>query len=422
MAKVKSSGLRNYVGRLAGNVYYINKGQNIARELAPQVSNPQTESQMDQRIKLSNVVAMYRLNAGWMKDHAFPNRPQNQSIYNAFVAANLAGSEVALTKEDAARGYCVVAPYEITKGSLPRVQMLDSDSPDTAATSLKMTTAAIEEISTVGEFSAEIIENNPQLQEGDQISIITNFQYNDAAGIRALCRAFEITLDTLDTTPLEEHPTYAVLSTFSEVGRGTYFAVEMSDLAENAGSVYKGVAVIISRKTSSGIQVSPATLALYGDDRFYATMTSEARKRLARNSYGVSTEPFLVPGGGEGGETPVVDSNPITAINNVSAGSRLVLERENSLDIDFEENVTDLTGMRVRYGWAYEGSAGGIQETGEDIWEATAASLAEMVVGENNIDTSNINAGTIDRYGNSDVRILWVEVDCNGGTSRIEFA
>lgn len=304
MAKVKSSGLRNYVGRLAGNVYYINKGQNIARELAPQVANPQTEAQMDQRIKLSNVVAMYRLNSGWMKDHAFPNRPQNQSIYNAFVAANLAGSEVALTKEDAARGYCVVAPYEITKGSLPRVQLLETNDPSTVGCSLVSTFASLTS-KTLGELSLDLIEQNSFLRDGDQLSFIVNFQYNDVAGIRAACSAYELTLDTTSEEAIANLPIGDILTMQEGAASGTYnLAFAVDDISAYASSVYYGAAVIISRKQSSGIQVSPATLALYGDDRFYTTMTSEARKRLARNSYGVSVEPFLVPGEGGSGDTP----------------------------------------------------------------------------------------------------------------------
>lgn len=251
---------------------------------------------MDQRIKLANVVAMYRLNAGWMKDHAFPNRPQNQSIYNAFVAANLAGSEVALTKEDAARGYCVVAPYEMTKGSLPRVQLLETEDPSTVACSLISTFASLSG-KTVAELSLDLIEQNTFLQDGDQLSFIVNFQYNDVAGIRAICRAFEITLDTTSEESVENLPIGDILLTQAGTVSGTYnLAFSVDDITAYAGSVYHGDAVIVSRKASSGIQVSPATLALYGDDRFYATMTSEARKRLARNSYGVSAEPFLVPG------------------------------------------------------------------------------------------------------------------------------
>ena len=88
MAKVKSGGIRNLIGRVGGNVYYMNKGQNIARELAPAISNPQTAAQQEQRMRWANLVSFYRVNQPWMKRGAFESKKQTWSDYNAFVSAN----------------------------------------------------------------------------------------------------------------------------------------------------------------------------------------------------------------------------------------------------------------------------------------------------------------------------------------------
>ena len=99
MAKVKSSGLRNYVGRLAGSIYYIDKGRNISREVAAQVSNPQTQAQMVQRVRLANLVNFYKANKEWMLKYAFEKLVGLQSVYNAFVSLNLRPTAVPLTKQ-----------------------------------------------------------------------------------------------------------------------------------------------------------------------------------------------------------------------------------------------------------------------------------------------------------------------------------
>ena len=71
MAIVKSAGLRNYVGKHAGNVYYLQKGEALVREKAAEVTNPRTPSQMMQRTRLANLVNFYRANKDWMKRYAY---------------------------------------------------------------------------------------------------------------------------------------------------------------------------------------------------------------------------------------------------------------------------------------------------------------------------------------------------------------
>lgn len=92
MAKIKSLWLRGSSQRLGGAVTYMLKGVQIARELAAKVDNPRTPKQMNQRVKLANVVAFYRANRPWMERLAFETKKQNWSTYNAFVSANFAAN------------------------------------------------------------------------------------------------------------------------------------------------------------------------------------------------------------------------------------------------------------------------------------------------------------------------------------------
>ena len=118
MAILKSLIVRGGRKQIGGMVLYSRNGETIARELAAQVTNPRTPAQMEQRVKLSNLVAVYRANASWMRG-AFENKKDRESDYNAFVSANVGNNAVALSKSDVAAGAAVVGNYKITSGSLP---------------------------------------------------------------------------------------------------------------------------------------------------------------------------------------------------------------------------------------------------------------------------------------------------------------
>ena len=104
-------------GKLGEQVFSRTGGEQRARTYLKVISNPRTKAQMSQRVKLANLVGFYRLLRPLLGD-SFLRRPANQSSYNAFIKANLAASEVYLTKQQASSGYVVTAPYTITDGTL----------------------------------------------------------------------------------------------------------------------------------------------------------------------------------------------------------------------------------------------------------------------------------------------------------------
>ena len=194
MAKVKSSGLRNYIGRLAGSVYYMDKGRNISREVAAQVSNPKTQAQMVQRVRLANLVNFYRANKEWMLKYAFEKLIGLQSVYNTFVSLNLTPTAVPLTKENAAAGVVMPDLVKVTKGSLPEVQQaIAPKTKEVFLTGFEVTP----ESATIAELSAELIKMG--WKEGDQLSIIAvNYQ-----SVRPCLVTYkEIILSTKNDSPL----------------------------------------------------------------------------------------------------------------------------------------------------------------------------------------------------------------------------
>lgn len=298
MAKVKSSGLRNYVGRLGGSVYYMLKGQNIAREKAPEVSNPRTATQMRQRMQWANLVAMYKCLQPYLGKKAFQNKPANWSDYNAFMSANLGATPVYLTKDMVQNGHALLAPYKVTEGSLPATNLTFDTENALFVTDIKCNSLVLSGEMSVGEVSESIISENPQWLKGDQLGIIIMM---NGRTYRPYVYAFEIVLDPTDERPIAE-----------VMGIETHdFQKIDGNLAFSTDSLYNPTqglalaAVVIHSRTISGkTSVSTQSLVL-NDDALteYREVTTEEAFNYARESYGIPTEVWLDAGyQGESGE------------------------------------------------------------------------------------------------------------------------
>ena len=245
MAIVRNLWLRGVSKKLAGSVYFQAKGRTLQRELAPLVTNPRTPAQMATRVRLANLVQLYKAGRGWMKA-SFEYKKQTQSDYNAFVSANLANANVYLTKQQVASGAGVVAPVVITKGSLPPVVLTEQDG---ILKSDLLVGELASEVPTVADISAALINNNVGLQAGDQISIVQYVQQTGQDGTPyVVCRAYEMILDTASTASM-----YDFLPDFVTVAGDS---IDDGVLTINEEAPMGGYAFIVSRTVGS-------TLPLY---------------------------------------------------------------------------------------------------------------------------------------------------------------
>lgn len=285
MAKIKSAGLRNYVGRLGGNVYYVAGGQNIGRELAPSVANPRTKSQMRQRMRWANIVNMYKANKDWMGRLSFENKPQNWSYYNAFMSANLfQTAPIYLTRDVAETGGVILAPYVMTQGTLPVVTLEHAADVGGFVTNIRIGTYQ----ETVGSLSASILANNPMWQRGDQLSLV--FMYRDQL-YRPMVYPIEIILDPTDTTELTDIGTpFAILDDILEPDGG-YLAVHME--VGQSSTIY-ALCAVHSRTVSGKTYVSTQSFVLspYAEIEARDATTDEAFEN-AYESYGTTEDYFL---------------------------------------------------------------------------------------------------------------------------------
>lgn len=285
MAIVNSMWLKTSKKKLGGTVLYQAMGQTRQRELAASVTNPRTQSQMAHRARWANCVNMYRVNSSWLK-YAFETKKSNQSEYNKFMSLNAAGSPIFLTKQEAAAGACVVAPYTIMQGSLPSIEVTSYG--NTWYTNLYLgpddpnfQTASIATISSL------LIEFNPALREGDQISVIRMVQLtNQNNGIPyVIIRKYEVLLNSLDTRLWKDFIPQTVLDT-------DVLDDKAQIIVRDQGSA-GGFVIGLSRTIGGKTYVSSQDIVVTNNDAMIAAYSSQAAMQRAIDSYGESAEAFL---------------------------------------------------------------------------------------------------------------------------------
>lgn len=278
----------NYVGRLGPAVFYMRHGVNINRALAAEVSNPQTAEQMTQRNRLTNVVRAYQANKSWMELLAYESVPQGRTLYNDFVSQNLPSSFIYLTKAEVSAYTSILAPYRMTRGSLTNISGNWDLTNYNFVTSLSAGSAEWE-FDTLGGFSRVFLANNPEWEEGDQLSVIVNAYQTDSL---PMVYAYEITLDTQDTSSWNDVPMRKLITPSD--GK---INLQTETLISDAGTTPVGILVCQSRKQGGKVLVSTQELVLNAPAiTMYSEYSGAAAQQRARRSYGGVGEPFLNPG------------------------------------------------------------------------------------------------------------------------------
>lgn len=281
--KSKSLWLRSASQRLGGAVIYQSKGQTIGRELAAKVTNPRSQAQMAQRVRLANLVNLYRLFRPWMYRGAFENKPQTYSDYNAFVAANIGVNAAYLSKAQAAAGASVIAPVMISRGSLTPI--VTSFSEDYEVISNIKIGAEDTNISDFGQLSRMIIANNPGILDGDQISLVVVEQGTQNNVPYCTCKYFEMTLDVASTDT--NIPTWISVATLAGVGMFLQYSSSL---------LVGGAAFILSRKVNGTLKVSTQSLVLTTQAQtYFAQFANDIALNTSVASYGSEAVNFLDP-------------------------------------------------------------------------------------------------------------------------------
>lgn len=285
MAIVNNFYLRNQKKKLAGAVYYQAMGQTRSRELRTEISNPRTQAQMEQRTKWANLVNFYRVNSPWMK-YAYETKKRNQSEYNKFMSLNVPNARIYIPKSFASQGACIVDAYQMTQGSLPSIEV-QKYTTGWASNLYFSADFNLQPTSNVKEVTQDLLQNNPALREGDQISFIRlTQQTNSNTGVPfVVVRKYEVILDSNDLRPFFDFMPYEYIVNEDE---GTTPSLGVHD-SGNAG----GFLLILSRTISGKTYVSTQSIVVANMSEMIDQYSSAAAKQAAIDSYGESEDAFL---------------------------------------------------------------------------------------------------------------------------------
>ena len=287
MAKINgvATQLSGKVGQL---IYRQTKYGTVVYEAPTKASVPQrSEAQMQIRTQWGNMAAVYRQFNQTLKK-GFEGLDGKMNEYNAFIQANTNVVKVYVPKSVRLNGGSVLAPYQITRGSLPSIAM-SKNAGGVLVSDIQVGSLTVGAETTVADLANAIIAYNDGWQAGDQVTFFYGVQTTDTVtGIpRARICGYKVMLNPGDSTLL--------LEVVSPVG---FMSVDgklgMDCAIEDGAAVW-----VHSREDGTGgLKVS--TQFLYVDSSVLADYQTSAAMTGAANSYGGINKGavYLQPRGG----------------------------------------------------------------------------------------------------------------------------
>lgn len=282
MAIVWATNVGQAKGKIGMNVYSVNAGDTVARQKAFMPRNPKTYAQMARRVRWANMVSFFRSFSGDLHP-SFEGKAPRVSDFNEFLKQNINGTPVYLTSLEASQGACVVAAYQITKGTLPSISVTTGTG-DVPVSNISLGNLVIDTDTNLKQFSLAVINNNPKFRNGDCISVfICTQEQNSVTGIPyAEVQAHQVTLNVTDEETL-----------LSDLVPANGFSTVDAKLGAS-GAVVGGIAWVHSRTDGSETLVS--SQQLYVNNALLSQYQTQAKKEEAILSYkGNLGKDFLTP-------------------------------------------------------------------------------------------------------------------------------
>ena len=276
---------RKQTGSIGDMTLRLVNGRTVTSEKVTR-NNSKTYAQMRRRVQWANIVNLWRTFEGNLHP-SFESRPAGVSDFNAFVSANIGMVPVYLEQAEAQRGAAVVAPYQVTRGSLPSISVSANGTSGEVGTDISLGSLTVGDSTTLKQFSDAIVENNPTFKFGDQITAFVAYQsVNTVTGVPYVdVKAFEVTLDHEDTETLVADLDPELL-VFAKQGS--------SDKLGMNQTVNGGVVYVHSRKGVGRTLVSTQRMVV--SNTLLARYQSGAKLTEAIQSYGGKvSSAYLVP-------------------------------------------------------------------------------------------------------------------------------
>lgn len=277
-------------GKVGAYSFYTSTGGRQVARIANNSSNygetaKRTVAMQTRRSRWGNLVSFYSANKDLMA-RAYERKGANLSDYNRFMQLNIPLASVSLVKDDFMRGMAILQEYVIADGSLPEIDVAEVGEEGCVFNLLTKIDGEFAD-KTIGQISVDLLDNNPQLQQGDQLTFVS---YTNAGTTPSTIRIYrhlcEMTIDTKSAV------SFGTLK-YANIIAGNGLKVVIA----GQGNVF-GQAIIHSRSVGGSLLVSRAKITLNSDTLVRQFSAPEAVKK-AIDSYGVDTEKLLEPGSPE---------------------------------------------------------------------------------------------------------------------------
>ena len=223
MVKVKSS-LGIITGKADNMRFYELNGEVIGVTIPAETNNPKTELQMKQRIKMNNILNMYKYIKGYLQQN-FEGIIGNKNASSFFRSYNLMKTPVWLTKAQKESYKFVLAPYVVAQGRINSVGYEFRDGvfvSDINVGDLEINDETEERV-----LSSVICGNNEGWTNNDTLQVILLRQKRvgslDEEIAHPTCCSILVNLDNASATKIGEIP---VLETLSNMSRFSLYNVE----------------------------------------------------------------------------------------------------------------------------------------------------------------------------------------------------
>lgn len=304
-------------GKVGAYSFYTSTGGRQVARIANNSSNygetaKRTVAMQTRRSRWGNLVSFYSANKDLMA-RAYERKGSNLSDYNRFMQLNIPLATVSLVKDDFMRGMAILQEYVIADGSLPEIDVAEVGEDGCVFNLLTKIDGEFAD-KTIGQISVDLLDNNPQLQQGDQLTFVS---YTNAGTTPSTIRIYRHLCEmTIDTKSAVSFGTLKYANTIAGNGLKVVIAGQ--------GDVY-GQAIIHSRSVGGSLLVSRAKITLNSDTLVRQFSAPEAVKK-AIDSYGVDADKLLEPGSPEQpAPRPIAPLAQISAVVNPTGSARLVI-------------------------------------------------------------------------------------------------
>ena len=277
-------------GKVGAYSFYTSTGGRQVARIANNSSNygetaKRTVAMQTRRSRWGNLVSFYSANKDLMA-RAYERKGANLSDYNRFMQLNIPLATVSLVKDDFMRGMAILQEYVIADGSLPGIDVAEVQEDGCVFNLLTGIDGEFAD-KTIGQVSVDLLDHNPQLQQGDQLTFLS---YTNAGTTPSTIRIYrhlcEMTIDTKSAV------SFGTLK-YANIVAGNGLKVVIA----GQGDVF-GQAIIHSRSVGGNLLVSRAKITLNSDTLVRQFSAPEAVKK-AIDSYGVDADKLLEPGSPE---------------------------------------------------------------------------------------------------------------------------